>query len=95
MLQSEDQAKGKWCPFTRVGVHSGTGAVSVNRYPLAATIHEETRCLARGCMAWRWAGWQTTFETVAPLPPEDIRIGERLGYCGLAGEVVTRRGDDA
>lgn len=51
-----DEAKTKWCPFSRVALTSGTSA---NRTASMGTggfadLVDETRCLAEGCMAWRW-----------------------------------------
>jgi hypothetical protein len=51
---TEDEAKMKWCPFART--RDGVGNdhdLSLNRsYDGKADIG--ARCLASGCMAWRW-----------------------------------------
>lgn len=59
-LLSEKEAGTKWCPFSRVALHAGTGGATANRHVSDGTTHgervieEETRCLGAGCMAWRW-----------------------------------------
>lgn len=72
---TEDRAKEKWCPFSRVALDEGMAAnrtASMGRGGYA-DIAEETRCLASGCMAWRWS----TIVARAPILSE--------GHCGLAG----------
>lgn len=69
---TEDQAREKWCPFSRTGLRTGQGGVAVNRHVTDGDsepeIYDETRCIASDCMAWRSRG-----------------VG---GYCGLAGDAV-------
>lgn len=55
---TEDEAKTKWCPFSRTGLHAGAGGVSVNRSVGDGTdgpfdVIKVTRCFASACMAWR------------------------------------------
>lgn len=86
MTQTEDEAKTKWCPFSRTGVHGGlNGAVSVNRHVDEQTVHDETRCLGPGCMAWRAVGWLSKFGDFSNEVPEEDRVGGPRGYCGIAG----------
>lgn len=54
----EQEAKTKWCPFARTALNewasinrAGTVAIEANR---GTDVIEETRCIASGCMAWRW-----------------------------------------
>lgn len=99
MLLSEAEAQTRWCPHIRVARNEpldqtrnidepgnsvivagcNSDALGRTRIPVAC------RCIASGCMAWRWAGWETTFDTVAPAPRPMDRVGPRLGFCGLAG----------
>jgi len=77
---TEDEAKGKWCPFARavVAVSETTQGLppqykamaSGNRF-LNGTI---SPCIGSGCMAWRWA-----------LPRSIESAETEAGYCGLAG----------
>jgi hypothetical protein len=52
-IMSEQEAKSKWCPFSRVNWNG----VSVNRIPhdiaREASIRHQTHCIADQCMAWR------------------------------------------
>lgn len=74
MLLTEEEAKTKWCPEVRTGVHAGASAVAVNRSYVDVT--EETRCIGSACMAWRWEYTR----------PENAVAGERWrGWCGKAG----------
>jgi hypothetical protein len=45
-MLTEEQAKTKWCPFTRVG-EQASGAAE-NR------PDGSFNCIASNCMAWRW-----------------------------------------
>lgn len=78
---TEDEAKTKWCVFTRAVTSSGHAAG--NRLADAANhsavtaekVFADTRCVGSGCMAWRW-----TFGG-----PSDPPHSGDPGYCGLAG----------
>lgn len=95
MLLSEADARERWCPFARVtrrenldpyvqtggvGLAHGTNRDALGRVENPASC----RCYASGCMAWRWAGWETFLGTVAQKADEPDRIGLRLGFCGLS-----------
>lgn len=81
---TEDEAKTKWCPFVRTGLVSGSGGVAVNHSidgddPEAPfSVHEQTRCIGSGCMAWRRSGeieWAATEmerigNALRAVPPE-------------------------
>jgi hypothetical protein len=75
---TEEDAKQKWCPFTRAMAASvGTSA---NRL-LNGAPHRGSMCIASACMAWRWN-----------VPTYSGRYGETPtgqdpieGHCGLAG----------
>lgn len=47
---TEDEAKTKWCPMTRVGHVAG---MAINRHPDERDFYVETRCVASSCMMWR------------------------------------------
>jgi hypothetical protein len=57
---TEAEARTKWCPFARVFVLIDEGP-AVNRARAGAPpseqadMQERTRCIASGCMAWRWS----------------------------------------
>ncbi len=74
---TESEAKEKWCPFARVGVHAGSGGAAVNRYPVPE-VQKDANCIGSACMAWRWR---------TPVPP-GITPEEKQGGCGLAGPAV-------
>lgn len=83
MLTSEEEAKGKWCPFGRV---YGPEGASLNRGDTGGG-HGRSRCIGSSCMSWRWQGWKTVGHiSIAQDPKEENRDGPRLGFCGLAGE---------
>jgi len=51
-----EEARTKWCPFSRVALSEGmaanrTASMGKGGY---ADIEEETRCIANDCMAWQW-----------------------------------------
>ena len=74
---TEDEAKTKWCPFTRF--HSSpSDDIYSNRLggrPIA-------ECIASECMAWRWQQ-DTRVEIVRG---EYVSKNPLHGYCGLAGK---------
>lgn len=74
---TEAEAKLKWCPFARIGVHAGHGGVSVNRHP-DETVQEEALCLGTGCMAWRWASPELR-KFIRAATGEDQREWDKLG----------------
>jgi hypothetical protein len=65
-LLTEDEAKGKWCPFYRVATSGGDMDTYEmdNRPPdyeengegwsPTGQVRAEARCLGPACMAWRW-----------------------------------------
>lgn len=69
MLVTEEEAKTKWCPFARKLLDSCNGRASYN----IKDDDERIRCVASGCMAWRWNNQRTFPDT-----------GNK-GDCGLAG----------
>jgi len=90
---TEDEAKTKWCPMSRVQ----SGDVAYNRY--AGTPPDvfptNSRCLGSACMMWRWH--QEKNEQYIPPNPMVVSIGthpaDRVspwkdsttsGYCGMA-----------
>lgn len=82
MICSEEEAKKKWCPFTRIAVVCGNAGAAVNRYPLASTIEPECFCIASDCMAWNriYSG-----NVDNPTKEPNKGFAKRLisGYCGL------------
>lgn len=68
---TEDEAKKKWCPFSRILLENGTVGAAVNRYE---GVPEAARCLGSACMAWRWSRQR-------PINTDQLSSG----YCGLAG----------
>lgn len=90
MMLSEEEARGKWCPFARSLVYAvdnygnQSHATSCNRN---INGQPSTACLGSACMSWRWQGWKVQGAILPQQnPPEEKRVGPRLGYCGLAGE---------
>jgi hypothetical protein len=75
-MYTEEKAKEKWCPHTRVKwISFGGYAMAVNRDDIKH--HEDvggTRCIASDCMAWRWRYY----------PPSQVPEVKE-GYCGAFG----------
>ena len=68
---TEDEARGKWCPFTRyIGSHYGR---------LAQPQVDQTVCLASDCMEWRWSHAEKGM-----MRGNDLEYTQ--GYCGLGGK---------
>ena len=66
----EEEAKEKWCPMYRVAVEEHGSAD--NRGNTDEVFHH--RCLASGCMMWRW---DTTHSSSGKVASDE-------GHCGLA-----------
>lgn len=71
-----EEARTKWCPFSRgYEPDERGGGVSINRPAtnLRGDIGTRFQCIGTQCMAWRWVADD----------PEPIAT---YGYCGLAGK---------
>lgn len=95
MLLTEEEAREKWCPFSRA---QGTGAELSHNRPDGSY-----NCIASGCMAWRWderplPGAGPECETCGGMGGDPVHIcpvckgtgrllrqRDVIGYCGLAG----------
>ena len=81
---TEDEAKMKWCPQTRVNgaSHSYNVEWHTNR-PSVADVDVENfdRCAGSACMAWRWVTEQVFNDAFG----EVTKTKTSQGYCGLAG----------
>jgi len=80
---NENEARQKWCPFTRIDSVAKSGAFNryLNdsaRYHLPPSSH----CIASECMAWRWASEPRAKCTYGVADDGS----EGIGYCGLAGK---------
>lgn len=93
---TEDEAKKKWCPLTRVG-STETGLGGINRSPIHNVI-DGSRCIGRRCMMWRHVKKQMLqnidTQELQELPRSwdgskftQVSTEDKgNGYCGLAGE---------
>lgn len=88
---TEEEAKTKWCPFSRVIAGTRTGASTAtasgtqpafNRIEVGTGVPimpDGSACIASSCMAWRWRRHKPKgWSETAPVPAEG-------GHCGLAG----------
>ena len=80
MITTEQDAKGRWCPFARV---YGSHASTVNR-TTKGTIHQDTLCLGSACMAWTWAGWKHDGKVHSREPHVSGGHAPAVGFCGMA-----------
>ena len=105
MLLTEDEAKTKWCPFANCsGIANVPGLPQYeargNRIGFPWTdapdfVMAQVRCIASGCMAWRWVDSVVRHKKTGALHNEAVmkypgaeetyeRLPER-GFCGMAG----------
>lgn len=92
---TEEDAKGRWCPFVRL-VHGSIGTQSTSHrdgQPAYNRLVDEAKysfpkaggCLGSACMAWRWV----PSNHMRGVPNRDgevefVSVREH-GFCGLAG----------
>lgn len=77
-----EEAKTKWCPQARTAwamnpVNGDAPVCSANR----GHTDDDCRCLADGCMAWRFVDTHIKNEA----GDFTIKSGDTHGFCGLAG----------
>lgn len=92
-MMTEEEAKGKWCPFARYAMREEPAA---NRWKQSEGADEPhalnpvpCRCIGSACMAWRWSAG-ATFDAKRGFFVQDLGehgVGHARGYCGLAGPV--------
>jgi hypothetical protein len=93
-MNTEEQAKAKWCPFARVKPwqegeqpapsHNREGGGPYDSQGMETpVINGSSRCIASECMAWRVERWR-----LERGDAESDGAGNWLpvGYCGLAGQ---------
>jgi hypothetical protein len=90
-MPTEDEARTKWCPFSRVPrmeydrdpvpgqdqrlVRFTERPVAINRLDTLGVWPTASSCVGAHCMAWRWA------DPTTPHLDDRNALG---GYCGLA-----------
>ncbi len=79
---TEDEAKTRWCPFTRLLTEAGTGNRVMNKDMLAIS-DIATNCIGSQCMAFRW---RTSPAQAAEVNARGNAGATPDGYCGLAGK---------
>jgi hypothetical protein len=97
-VKTEKEAMKCWCPFANVYVpYNSTGAggnrALTNAEGMQANA-KDAKCLASGCMAWRWAHQVQATDGSWNVNPDRERDGEgtgfsspeRVGRCGLSGD---------
>jgi hypothetical protein len=90
---TEDEARGKWCPFARSVAPVDYGYRDrVGNPILQAAPHNRDNpngsipaCIASSCMAWRWES-EKPLKDIDLVNSEVVEIKPRLGYCGLCGK---------
>lgn len=81
---TEDEARGKWCPFVRV-IEIRTGPERYERLDSRGNLNESggPSCIASDCMMWRWVVSPSDAAREAKDPFIEV-VSEVSGYCGLA-----------
>lgn len=95
---TEEEAKTKWCPFSRVSVMQdgavAYGAPVLNRIEMHRKNSPEypvgSMCIGSACMAWRRARETVDPKTLSfldrPVFGNVTKESDSQGYCGLAGK---------
>lgn len=83
---TEDEAKTKWCAFSRFAFPNGATANREGEMDeMHPYMHKATRCVGSSCMMWR----ETDNEPVPKCQPagsQEPVTYHAAGYCGLAGK---------
>lgn len=74
MIDTQEDAAKKWCPFVRTVSNSVIGNRDNPNDSTLTNFDTASRCIGSACMAWRWS------------KKSDPRDGDARGYCGLAGQ---------
>lgn len=74
---TEEEAKGKWCPFVRM--RPDGYAADMKAWP------PEVNCIGSACMMWRWSASPADVEirNRVAYPASPVKA---TGHCGLAGK---------
>ena len=95
-MMTEDEAKTKWCPFSRVS-NANHGGDACNRWDSSGGAKNYgpagSNCIASACMAWRSEGAMAWLKSGnRPLRSDEIARSDDIegrpsnrGHCGLAG----------
>ena len=79
---TEDDAKTKWCPHSRVGINAKEGVFgrwhnfTANRFA-GEEVKGHCNCLASKCMCWKWDNEAEYFNSEGDTQAQ--------GHCGLTG----------
>ncbi len=84
-MWTEQEARTKWCSEARTGVTAGAAGLGANRHVDPSVVETETRCLASGCMHWRWTSKLTVDRPDGINAIGGQRVKREQGYCGLSG----------
>lgn len=79
---TEDEAKTKWCPMSRITL-KGSCNTSWNIVAGEGGFVREGKCIASGCMMWRWLTTPEKASINATMADGYPKIAS--GYCGLGG----------
>jgi len=84
-MMTEEEARKKWCPMTRITLETEHWKAMNNREQPLAGDKSRTHCIASNCMMWR------TYRATTEKYDKDIQgwvqnDSWEEGYCGLAGK---------
>ena len=101
VMQMEDEAKTKWCPYARfiAATNQNGDVVVVDNRAVEVIAARVPPCIGAACMAWRWGPIEeagpneTVFVLARDHPTADPayvgptrKLRVPRGYCGLAGK---------
>ena len=75
---TEEEAKTKWCPFSRSGI-VGDGVANRPQNFTNGAVDDDRSCIGSACMAWRWGAHDLKIKGGRLVSTDD-------SYCGLAGK---------
>ena len=85
-IYTEEEAKRKWCPFSRAIASYGEGTYGTSNRDCGSMNGDATACIASSCMAWQWLMIADSVRGAVLKNDMSLEWSAQTprGFCGLA-----------